>query len=150
VSLLVGDLSFRVPIDADVSTARQLLSAAGLPIEDVTVERLALLAERNGDVVGLIGLEQFIKIGLLRSLIVSPAHRSGGVGKALVSALEKMAMEKGVSELWLLTIDADAWFAQLGYRAREREAAPPAIKQTDEFSSLCPGDAVLMRKNLRD
>ena len=146
----MGDLRFRVPIDADVSTARQLLSAAGLPIEDVTFERLALVAEKDGELAGLVGLEQFIEIGLLRSLIVSPANRSGGVGKALVSALERMAMEKGVSELWLLTIDADAWFAQLGYRAQEREAAPPAIQQTDEFSSLCPGDAALMRKNLRD
>jgi len=81
---------------------------------------------------------------------VPPANRRGGVGKALVEALEKMAIEKGVSELWLLTIDADAWFAQLGYRVQEREAAPPAIQKTEEFSSLCPGDAVLMRKNLRD
>jgi len=146
----VDDLSFRAPIDADVSIARQLLSAADLPFEDVTIERLALVAERNGDVVGLIGLEQFVENGLLRSLVVSPANRSGGVGKALVAALEKLAIEKGVSELWLLTIDADAWFAQLGFRTQERDAAPPAIQQTEEFSGLCPGDAVLMRKVLQD
>jgi N-acetylglutamate synthase-like GNAT family acetyltransferase len=133
-----------------VSVAKALLSAADLPIEDVTIERLALVAERNGDVVGLIGLEQFKALGLLRSLIVLPENRGSGVGKALVAALEKMAIDKGISELWLLTIDADAWFTQLGYRVAERELAPPAIQNTEEFASLCPGDTVLMRKDLRD
>lgn len=146
----MGDLGFRVPTDADVSVAKALLSAADLPIEDVTIERLALVAERNGDVVGLIGLEQFKALGLLRSLIVLPENRGSGVGKALVAALEKMAIDKGISELWLLTIDADAWFTQLGYRVAERELAPPAIQNTEEFASLCPGDTVLMRKDLRD
>ena len=146
----MGDLSFRAPIDADMMVARQLLSAAALPVADVSIDRLALVAELDGEVAGLIGLEQFIDIGLLRSLVVPPANRSGGVGKALVAGLEKLAIEKGVNELWLLTIDADAWFAQLGYCTQERDAAPPAIQQTEEFSGLCPDDAVLMRKVLQD
>ncbi len=141
---------FRAPTVADVSMARTLLSGAGLPVADVTIDHLALVAERDGELVGLIGLEQFETLGLLRSLLVLPARRRDGVGKALVAALEKMAAEQGIAELWLLTIDADAWFAQLGYRVQEREAAPPAIQQTEEFSSLCPGDAVLMRKEIQD
>jgi len=146
----MGDPRFRAPTLADMSTARELLSAAGLPVEDVTIERLALLAEDDGKVAGLIGLEQFDTIGLLRSLVVSPEHRRGGFGKALVASLETRAIADGIRELWLLTIDADAWFARLGYLRQERGSAPPAIQQTEEFSSLCPGDAVLMRKVLLD
>ena len=149
-TLSVGELGYRAPNDSDLSIARQLLSSAGLPCEDVTIERLALVAERNGDVVGLVGLEQFETLGLLRSLIVLPARRRGGVGQALVIALEKVAADKGIDEVWLLTIDADGWFEQLGYRRQDRDAAPSVIQQTEEFSSLCPGDAVLMRKALRD
>ena len=146
----MGELGCRSPNDSDLSIARQWLSCAGLPVEDLTIDHLALVAERDGEVAGLVGLEQGETLGLLRSLIVLPARRRGGVGKALVAALEKMAADKGIDELWLLTLDADGWFEQLGYRRQERDAAPSVIQQTEEFSSLCPGDAVLMRKALRD
>ena len=146
----MGELGCRSPNDSDLSIARQWLSCAGLPVEDLTIDHLALVAERDGEVAGLVGLEQFETLGLLRSLIVLPARRRGGVGQALVIALEKVAADKGIDELWLLTIDADGWFEQLGYRRQDRDAAPSVIQQTEEFSSLCPGDAVLMRKALRD
>jgi hypothetical protein len=47
-----------------------------------------------------------------------------------------------------LTIDAEKFFARLGYRTMARSDAPAAIQSTDEFSSLCPGSAVLMQKRL--
>jgi hypothetical protein len=53
-----------------------------------------------------------------------------------------------VRELWLLTIDADDWFQELGYSEKLRGEAPLVITQTAEFASLCPGDAVLMKKTL--
>ena len=66
----------------------------------------------------------------------------------LVDALEAMARSRGIVELWLLTIDADAWFARLNYLVRERDDAPVDIRNTREFSGLCPGDAVLMSKRI--
>ena len=42
----------------------------------------------------------------------------------------------------------DAFFARHGYSTMGRENAPAAIQSTAEFSSLCPGDAVLMCKRL--
>ena len=144
----MDERTFRSPVDDDLFLARQLLSDAGLPIDDLTIERLALVAEQNGDVVGLIGIERFDGLGLLRSLVVSADHRRSGLGKALVAALEQLAIESNMAELWLLTIDADAWFARLGYETQERELAPAEIRETEEYSSLCPRDAVLMRKIL--
>lgn len=140
--------TLRAAVGEDMALARQLLSEAGLPIGDLAVERLALVAEQNGAVAGLIGLERFDGLGLLRSLVVSKDHRRGGLGKSLVGALERLALDSNVTELWLLTIDADAWFARLGYEVQARELAPVEIRATEEFSSLCPDDAVLMRKIL--
>jgi amino-acid N-acetyltransferase len=139
---------FREPISADLAIARQMLSDAGLPVAGVTIDHLALVAEQEGAVCGLIGLEQFEQVGLLRSLVIARECRSAGLGSLLVDALEQLAMAQNISELWLLTIDADGWFAKLGYTAQSRELAPAAIQQTEEFSSLCPGDAVLMKKSL--
>ena len=62
--------------------------------------------------------------------------------------LEVTAAAKGVSELWLLTIDADPFFSQLGYAIVGRDAVPDAIASTAEFTDLCPGDAVLMQKTI--
>ena len=141
-------LKFRAPVPADLAIARQMLFDAGLPIEDVTIEHLALVAEQEGVVCGLVGLEQFEQSGLLRSLVIAEEYRSGGLGRLLVEALEQLAADRNIGELWLLTIDADGWFARLGYTEQARELAPAAIQQTEEFSSLCPGDAVLMKKSL--
>ena len=136
---------------AEFDAAIRLLRQAGLPVEDLTAEHLdeflvAVIGER---VAGIVGLEQTDGIGLLRSLVVDPALRSAGLGRVLVAALESKARGQGVTELWLLTIDADAWFEQLGYAVARRDAAPDAIRRSEEFATLCPGDAVLMRKELR-
>ena len=144
----MSKLEFRAPVPADLAIARQMLFDAGLPIEDLTIEHLALVAEQGDVVCGLVGLEQFKQLGLLRSLVIAAEYRSGGLGRLLVEALEQLAADSNIGELWLLTIDADGWFARLGYTEQARELAPAAIQQTDEFSSLCPGDAVLMKKSL--
>lgn len=133
---------------ADVHVARALLAAEGLPTEDLSDDNLAIVAEAAGDVAGLIGLERFAHRGLLRSLVVAGNYRGLGLGNKLVAALEDHARALGIRELWLLTIDADRWFAGIAYDAVERDAAPRDIRNTREFSSLCPGDAVLMRKVL--
>ena len=86
--------------------------------------------------------------GLLRSLLVAAPCRGAGLGRRLVAALEASASERKVRELWLLTIDAEHFFARLAYNATARAAAPAAIQASAEFASLCPASAVLMRKSL--
>ena len=135
---------------SDLPAAQSWLSDAGLPIEDLTPDHMQdfLLTLVNESPVGMIGLEKFGNVGLLRSLVVDPSVRSAGIGARLGTALESRATAMGVTELWLLTIGADAYFANLGYLVMDRSSAPEVIRGTSEFSSLCPGDAVLMRKSL--
>jgi len=147
---MTAELRVAQGAESDFETLKGWLAAAGLPLEDLTAAHLRnfLVAISGDTAVGMIGLEQFNDIGLLRSLIVEPSSRRHGAGRALVAALEKQAALAGVTELWLLTIDADDYFARLGFETVSRDAAPATIQMTDEFSSLCPGDAVLMRKDL--
>lgn len=98
---------------------------------------------------GAIGLQSFDEVGLLRSLVVAQSARSAGCGSKLVRAVERIANETGVRELWLLTTTARDYFENRGFLAVGRELAPPAIRQTAEFTSLCPDSAVLMMKTLR-
>lgn len=135
---------------ADWPAARRLLSSADLPVEDLGEDRLAgfFVAEIDGVIVGLIGLERFGTVGLLRSLVVREDTRRGRLGRKLVAAVETAAQAAGIDELWLLTIDAERYFDKLGYEIADRDAAPDAIRDTQEFSALCPGNAHVMRKRI--
>jgi len=134
----------------DWSAVQALLLAAELPVDDLGPEKLDgfLIAEDEDVTVGLIGLEVLGTLGLLRSLVVAKDARSSGLGGKLVGALESAAEAAGITELWLLTIDAERFFQRHNFEIVDRSAAPDEIRQTDEFSALCPGTAYLMRKSL--
>jgi amino-acid N-acetyltransferase len=141
-------LAIRPASAADLAASIDLLKKAGLPVADLSTDLLAFVAEKNGVFLGVIGVESFARIGLLRSLVVSADARGGGVGPALVTALEVACHANAVEELWLLTIDADRFFEKRGFVARDRADAPDAIQRTAEFQGLCPQDAILMSKIL--
>lgn len=143
-----SNLQIRAAEFRDIPTCIDFLEAAGLPTADVSTDRIALIAEVDGNVAGLIGLEKFGDTGLLRSLVVDNRYRKSGFGRTLVDALERHAVEQGIDTLWLLTIDADGYFERFGYRQQERDDAPPSIRATDEFAGLCPDDAIVMMKPL--
>lgn len=147
-SLSMPTLRQALPDDWDA--LRQLLLGSGLPVEDLGPQKLdGFLIAEDGDVVlGIIGLEVLGTVGLLRSLVVDKDARRAGLGGKLVGALESAAEAAGIVELWLLTIDAEKFFQRHGYEIVDRTAAPDAIRRSDEFSSLCPDTAFLMRKSL--
>jgi len=141
--------SIRQALAGDWPPIENLLLRAGLPTEDLHVNRMCdfLLAENDAaQIVGAIALEQFDSIGLLRSLVVAEAARGSGLGGELLAALENRALRRKLTSVWLLTIDADAWFERHGYGRRDREQAPTAIINCREFAELCPGTAVLMMR----
>lgn len=146
-----ADIQIRRATPADLPTAVAWLNDAGLPSADLSPAHLEsfLIATMDQQPVGMIGLEGYGDCGLLRSLYVADASRGVGLGGRLVAALEDEAANAGMTALWLLTIDADPFFARHGYAVMSREDAPESVQQSAEFSSLCPGDAVLMRKALR-
>lgn len=149
-----GTIVVRDASHSDWQNVRRLIDDAGLPVSDLGPDRLEdfLVAERSGasrtETLGTVGLQRFNHTGLLRSLVVNRGARRAGLGRRLVSALEANARCKGVTDLWLLTIDAERYFEGLGYTMMSRDSAPESIRQTEEFSGLCPDGAYLMRKIL--
>jgi N-acetylglutamate synthase-like GNAT family acetyltransferase len=80
--------------------------------------------------------------------VVDAARRSEGVGASLVALLADEARELGAERLWLLTTTASGFFERLGWVIVPRDAAPPAIRASDQFTSLCPSSATLMTREL--
>ena len=128
-----------------------LLCDCGLHTEDITRELLRdfILVRKGDDIVGVIGLEVTGADALVRSLAVRQSYRGQGIGKKLTSAIERHARARGVQVLYLLTLTAEDFFIAQGYRHSDRSTAPESIKATLEFRSLCPQNAVCLRKRVR-
>lgn len=142
--------TLRQAVATDWPAIHTLLRDSGLPVEDLGPDRLDgfLVAEDGADLVGLIGLQVFATTGLLRSLVVAKSMRSLGLGGKLVGALESAAQTAGITDLWLLTVDANRFFERHGFEIVQRDVVPESIRGTDEFSNLCPDSAYLMMKVL--
>jgi len=97
---------------------------------------------------GVVGLELFGPLSLLRSLAVPAGGRERGIASQLVQKAEEHARSRGVEIVYLLTATADRFFAKRGYHRLSRDAVPGAIQDTEEFRSLCPASALCMVKQL--
>ena len=84
-------------------------------------------------------------MALLRSLAVSQALRSQSLGKQIVENLMQRVKEKGIKEVYLLTLTAYYFFLKLGFTEINRNEVPDEIKSSTEFSQVCPTSARVMR-----
>lgn len=132
---------------ADEPAIRALLRQAGLPDEDFAPHLANFIVARRGEsVVGAVGYELHGADALLRSLVVEPAERSAGLGRALVATLTRAARTAGVKRFYLLTTTAEPFFVRLDYTKIERAAVPAAVAAAPEFRSLCPASAVCLTR----
>jgi amino-acid N-acetyltransferase len=130
---------------------RQLLTISGLPHEDITPEHLRHFRaiSEKGQMIGVVGLEVFGRLALLRSLAVDPRFRKRGLGSQLTKQAEEYAASLKIERLYLLTLTAESFFLKQGYQKIERNSAPAEIQQTAEFKGLCPAGSVCMVRQIK-
>lgn len=123
-----------------------LLVKHDLPTSDLDESKTLFACLINEELVGAGGLEFFTDCALLRSVCVRTDMQRSGLGTFIVRELEKVAVQHGVHSLYLLTTTAKDFFTKEGYRVVDRMAAPIDIKNTTQFSSVCPSTAIVMGK----
>jgi amino-acid N-acetyltransferase len=123
-----------------------LLQQQKLPVSDIKEETLLYKLTEDGKLIGTAGLDIFDDCALLRSVSVSGEIRGKGYGKILNDKIEQLAKDNGVNCMYLITHTAKDFFDRQGYTVIDRTTAPDAIKQTDQFTGLCPSSAVVMKK----
>ena len=133
-----------------LAAARALLASANLPTADLAESHCEHFFHTGpaATPTGLVGLELFGDVALLRSLVVSPDGRSSGMGTALVRFAEEHARAEGVRALYLLTTTAEGFFLRRGYSPVARDSAPVAIRSTREFAGICPASSAFLCKQL--
>lgn len=136
--------------EGDLRAIRQVLDEGKLPHEDITPEHLAFFlgAWVDGSLVGVVGLEPFGSIGLVRSLAVTVPQRERGIASDLLRRIEEAAVKAGVSTLYGLTETIEDLLLRRGYARIDRSGAPAEIRETPEFAGLCPESAALLVKKL--
>lgn len=129
---------------------KKLLASAQLPTTDITPEHMEHFfgAWLGSSLEGVVGVELLGSAGLLRSLAVVVSRRRSGLGAELLAQVEQYAMENRVRSMFLLTTTAESYFKKRGYSPILREGAPETIRNTTEFTSICPASSVLMVKHI--
>lgn len=145
-----GAATVRPATSADLAAVEQLLTDSDLPLVGVKdALDTFVVAEADGQLVGVAGLEICCDDALLRSVAVRPEWRSKGVGRAVVTRAIAEAESRGLRALYLLTTTAEHYFPSFGFARIDREAVPEDVRKTEEFTSACPASATVMSRSLR-
>jgi len=133
---------------SDIVAVKNLLRAVGLPTDGIGGEFAAgyVLAERNGAVVGVAGVEVYGRSGLLRSVAVEPSQRGLGLGRLLVEDRLHWAAANCLRTVYLLT--TTGFFSKLEFATIERAELATEVKASEEFSRICPETATAMVRRL--
>lgn len=130
----------------DLQALAALLSAEGLPEGGVAegITHFRVLVDAGG-IIGAAGIEPLGASALLRSLVVAPSHRGRGLARRLTGEMLEHARRLGHDSVYLLTMDADAYFTGLGFARVARDEAPEEVRTCEQYREQCPDSAVLMR-----
>ncbi|HEX6333036.1 MAG TPA: arsenic resistance N-acetyltransferase ArsN2 [Flavisolibacter sp.] len=127
---------------------QELLQHNSLPADDISEKtRFFTLATEDG-LSGMIGWEIHGNHALLRSLAVPASARGKGYGSLLVAHLEAHICSLNVTELYLLTTTAEAFFTGRNYQVISRSDVPEIMLEASEFTTACPASAIVMKKTL--
>lgn len=146
-----GCVELRTATAADLPAILALLGKTGLPTEGVAAEGLAdfVIAENQGQLVGVAGLEIYRHSALLRSAAVEESWRGSGVGRALIERALDRSRDLGIQDVYLLTTTAEHYFPRFGFSCIGRESVPDAVQQSSEFQGACPATATVMHKTVK-
>ena len=141
--------TIRLGRGTDWPAVRALLEESVLPLAGLGESGVELwVADADGEVVGVAGLEVHGRYGLLRSLVVEAGHRGTGLGCRLTQAVLGAARDRGLASLFLLTTTAEGYFPRFGFRAVDRAGVPASLGASEELRGACPASAVVMERRL--
>ena len=136
----------------DLTHVETTLQDADLPLDGLREQfgEGYAIAESDGRLLGVEGIEVYGNDGLLRSAAVVAEWRGKGVGDALTRDRIEWARRRGLQSLFLLTTTAGEYFQRFGFSKVDRAAAPEAVRRSREFAEACPSTALFMALPLHE
>lgn len=144
-------MKFRTASNNDLAQIIDILKHVNLPYDDCQYHLDSFMViEKSEEIIGVGGLELYKETALLRSVAIVDKFQGHSIGDRLCSKLINQATKLGITEIYLLTETAEAYFKNRGFVTIRREEAPEPIKQTRQFSGLCPSSATVMKMQLTE
>jgi N-acetylglutamate synthase-like GNAT family acetyltransferase len=130
-------VELRGAVPADLAAIHTLILSEHLPAfrTEEFLDTFWVL-EREGRLLGCVGLEVFEGAALLRSVITSPELRGQGYGDVLVKKAFEEARGRGVKRLYLFTLDKAPFFARHGFERCTMDDFEPAARQCTQYQIL--------------
>ncbi len=142
----MSEITIAAATAADLEPIKELLLATGLPTAGVDENWKTFIVAREGaKLVACGGAEAYQFAALIRSIAVSPEHRSKGLGRRIVRQLLDRLASRGLREFYILTTTAEAYFRKRGFKTIDRDEVHPQLLSSREFQDACPESAVCMR-----
>lgn len=135
----------------ELETVLALLASAGVPSDGVAecFGPSFGVAERNGALIGVAGIELYGRFGLLRSVAVESGFRRRGLGLQLVRNRIDWAREHGIDSLFLASATATDLFNRAGFHETPRLAVPIEVRTSPEFERNYTDAATVMDFRIR-
>ena len=117
----------------DVFAARQLMLPRTSEQIALDVEDYVVAVNGNGRLIACAALDEYSpSLAEVSSVAVSPSEHGRGLGSAVVLGVERVARQRGVGELFALTL-ADDFFASLGYEKTAIGRYPEKLARYDRL-----------------
>ena len=126
------------------------LKLSGLPFEDLDKDKHLLVGYYDKEkLIGTGAMEIYGDYGLLRSVSIIEAMRGKKLGSKIAYHLIERAKLSDLRGLYLLTETAKDFFEKIGFEVIDRNSAVEEIRNSPEFTHVCPASAVTMYFDLK-
>ncbi len=140
-------ITYSLATPADKNRIRRFLSECGLPTRYISRHLESFLVAKDAQkVVGVVGLEIYGRVGLLRSMCVAPAYRGRGIARMLNAMIMAYARMRKIVRFYLFTVSAEKFASKLGFHKLERKRIPRSIRSTWQFKAFKPYPVICMMK----
>ncbi|MHA2424516.1 MAG: GNAT family N-acetyltransferase [Candidatus Thorarchaeota archaeon] len=128
-----------------------LLQSVEVPTDGIDTESITFFIIRNekdGKIIGCVGLEYYGAKALLRSFAVDPLYQNRRLGISLVNKLLEEAIESGTDAVYVCTAKVPAFFYNIGFVGVDLDDVPYNIRSSRLFTQGCPRAAAYLKKDL--
>ena len=148
-TIRLNHMEYEQAKSSNEESIKNLLESHGLPASDIN-DHLGnfIVAKESSEIVGVGGFEICNDYALLRSFAVNSSHKGLGIAEQIFNLVEEQAIKSGIKAFYLLTDTASQYFERLAFYECSRDIAPESIRNTKQFSGLCPDTATMMCKVL--
>ncbi|HEY4217803.1 MAG TPA: GNAT family N-acetyltransferase [Gemmatimonadaceae bacterium] len=113
----------------DVYAAEAIMLRRTPAMIELAIADYVVATDSRNAVVACGALKEYSpSVAEIAAIAVSPSLQGRGVGKAVVNAVEALALKRGIYEVFALTLQP-AFFSALGYRRADRARYPEKIRR---------------------